>query len=90
MATNNAPDTNLSMLLCCLECQYTGAIFRKIKNPVLDLLVNLSPAWSESMNKQMSISLPLGFGAFMGIASIPIEHLPVALFEGRHINLRVC
>ena len=64
--TNYTPNIDVSIVRCFLENQ---ALFRKIMYLVLDRLVILSSAWSESTNIFRSISLPLGLGALVGIAS---------------------
>ena len=44
IAMNSAPKEEVSIEVCFFEYHYIGALFKYIKNPVLDLLVTVSPA----------------------------------------------
>ena len=44
IAMNSAPKDDVSIEVCFFEYQYIGALFKYIRNPVLDLLVTVSPA----------------------------------------------
>ena len=46
MAINSDPNTKFSTLASLLENHCTGALFKKMKNPVLDLIITPSPAHS--------------------------------------------
>ena len=70
IATNLHPKVDDSTVFCPLLYHKMGALFTKIINPVLDLLVHLFPAWSESTNIVMVTAQPLSFGKFGGIASL--------------------
>ena len=70
IATNLLPKVDDSTVFCPLLYHIMGALFTKIITPVLDLLVNLFQAWSESPHIAMVTARPLGFGRFDGIASL--------------------
>jgi len=101
IATNSAPKTEVSMVDCFFEIQIIGAKLQKIKNPVRERRVDLSPAWSLSTIIRRSMSLPSGGGMSVGMASttwhvsrdglyhITIELRPVILRKGRMVNVRV-
>jgi hypothetical protein len=69
IAMNSAPKTEVSMVACFLETQSIKAILQKIRKPVRERLVLLSPAWSLSHIMRTSRSLPKGSGMSTGIAS---------------------
>ena len=70
IATNSLLKVDDSTVFCPLLYHKMGALFTKIITPVLDLLINLFPAWSESTHIVMVTAQPLGFGQFGGIASL--------------------
>ena len=69
ITTNSAPNTEVTIVAYLLDNKAIGALFRKIMYAVMDILVILSPAWSESTIILRSNSLPLVSGALVGIAS---------------------
>ena len=68
IAANLVPKTELSTVGCFFDNQAISAMFMKIKYPVRDQRVDLSPAWSLSHIRRRSISYPLGSGMFNGMA----------------------
>ena len=64
---NSEPKLDVSQLPWFLENQYIGALFRKMRKPVRDRRVIMSPAWSESTNYLTVKAMPLGSGALLGI-----------------------
>ena len=68
MATNSAPNIDVSTIDCFFENHCTNAVFMYIKKTLLNMQENLSPAWSLSTNMQISISFPQGIAAFMDVA----------------------
>ena len=70
--TKLLPQVDDSTVFCPLLYHIMGALFTKIITPVLDLLVNLFPAWLESTHTIMVTAQPLDFGQFGGIASLPL------------------
>jgi hypothetical protein len=69
IATNSAPKTEVSMVACFLETKSIRAILQKMRKPVQEHLVLLSPTWSLSHIMRMSTSLPEGSGMSTGIVS---------------------
>jgi hypothetical protein len=58
---------------CFLETQSIKAILQKIRKPLCEHLVLLSPAWSLSHIMQTSTSFPKGLGISTGIASLTLS-----------------
>jgi hypothetical protein len=73
--TNSAPKTLYSTVGWRLENHTIGAMFKYMTNPVLERLVNCSPALSESTNKHKSTSFPRGIGASEGIISFTSPYI---------------
>ncbi len=69
MATNSAPKTDDSIIGCFCESQSINNMFKKIRNPVPERCVDLSPAWLLSTIMHRFTSFLRGGGAFVGIAS---------------------
>ena len=51
-----------------------GALFKNIRTTVWDILVALSPAWSASTKQCGETTLPFGFGASSGMASLAFRY----------------
>jgi len=69
IAINSEPKDDVSILPCFLLYQMIGALLTKIITPVLDLLVTVSPAWSESTNTLRWTGSPRGSGISGGTMS---------------------
>ena len=67
---NSEPKLDVSQLPGFLENQYIGALFKKMRKPVRDCRLIMSPAWSESTNAHMVKEMPLGSGVLLGIYSL--------------------
>ena len=59
---NSEPKVYVSQLPYFFDNQYTGAEFRYTRNPVLDLRVIQSPAWSASTYALITNPIPLDSG----------------------------
>ena len=70
IATNSLPSELLYDDFCFLDSQKTGAPVRYTINPVLDLLVTLSPAKSASNKVRIINSFPIALGALSGNNSL--------------------
>ena len=62
MATNSAPKTEVSIVACFFDTHIKVAELQKIKKPVKECLVSLSPLWLLSTIIRRSTSLPSGGG----------------------------
>ena len=69
MATNSAPNTDVSTVDCFLKYQTINDMFMYIMNLVLGIVVRLLNELLLSMNIHRSTSFPLKVGALGGIAS---------------------
>ena len=69
MATNSAPNSDVSMVNYILEYKLINAIFKSIMYPILSHLVHSLPAWLLSINIHRSTSFPFGSREVGGIGS---------------------
>ena len=60
IATNSAPKTDYSMVVCFLDSQQTREFLMKIMKPVWDRRLVLFPAWSLPTNARRSTPLSRG------------------------------
>ena len=74
IAVNSEPKLLISIVVCFLENQWTRAVCVYSKNPVLDLLVIISAAWSTSTLVQTMNPSPLSCGMLGGSSCLIITY----------------
>ncbi len=84
MATNSAPKTDDSIVGCFCESQLMSNMFRKIRSPVRNCRVVLSPAWLLLTIMRRSTSFLRGGGDFFWnslLDVLPVELLPIMMLK---------